>query len=42
MELVIAGKDYWMGKAEVEARLAARKAKDSKALEVIAAERKAR
>lgn len=40
MELVIAGKDIWMGKKELEARLAARKSKDTKALEKIAADRK--
>jgi ATP-dependent protease ClpP protease subunit len=40
MELVIAGKDIWMGKAELELRLKARKLKDSDALEEIAAARK--
>lgn len=42
MELVIAGKDFWMGKKEVDDRLAARKAKDKKKLEEIAAARKAK
>jgi len=42
MELVIAGKDYWMGTEEVRDRLAARKAKDSDRLEEIAAARKAK
>ena len=40
MELVIAGKDIWMGKDELLKRLAARKAGDAEALEVIASERK--
>ena len=40
MELVIAGKDYWMGKKEILARWDARKKKDTKALEAIAAARK--
>lgn len=42
MELVIAGKDYWMGKSEVEDRLAARKKGDTERLEELAAIRKAR
>lgn len=42
MELVIAGKDIWMGKEELLARLAARKANDSEKLEEIAAARKAK
>jgi len=41
MELVIAGKDFWMGKEELQLRLATRKAKDTKALEKIAADKKA-
>jgi ATP-dependent protease ClpP protease subunit len=40
MELVIAGKDYWIGKDEVISRLKARKNSDAEALEVIAAGRK--
>jgi len=40
MELVIAGKDIWMGKDELLKRLHARKVKDSEALEEIAADRK--
>ena len=42
MELVIAGKDYWMGREEVLERLAARKAGDADKLEEIAARRKAK
>jgi ATP-dependent protease ClpP protease subunit len=42
MELVIAGKDYWMGRGEVVDRLAARKAGDMDRLEEIAAIRKAK
>lgn len=42
MEFVIAGKDYWMGKKEVEGRWKARLKKDKKALEALAAERKAK
>ena len=40
MELVIAGKDLWMGKVEVEKRLAARKSNDIEALEAIEAANK--
>ena len=40
MELVIAGKDIWMGKDELLARIDARKKGDSERLEEIAAERK--
>jgi len=40
MELVIAGKDYWMGKEELENRLAARTHKSIEDLEAIAAGRK--
>ena len=40
MELVIAGKDIWMGKEELLARLDARKRKDTDKLEEIAAKRK--
>lgn len=42
MELVIAGKDFWMGKKEVDDRLAARKSKNKKKLEELAAARKAK
>ena len=42
MESVIDGTDIWMGKEELLARLAARKSKDTEALEAIAAERKAK
>ncbi len=42
MELVIAGKDYWLNKGEVLARLAARESKDTAALEAIAAKKKAK
>ncbi len=42
MELVIAGKDYWMGKKEVETRWKARATNDKKALEAAAAIRKAK
>lgn len=41
MELVIAGKDYWMGTEEINLRLAARKADDAEALKDIAANKKA-
>ena len=40
MELVIAGKDIWMGKAELEARLHARKLGDTDALSKIEEDRK--
>lgn len=40
MELVIAGKDIWMGKEELSNRLTARKKKDVKSLEEIAKIRK--
>lgn len=40
MELVIAGKDLWMGKDEVMDRWACRKREDQERLEIIAAERK--
>jgi ATP-dependent protease ClpP protease subunit len=40
MELVIAGKDLWMGKAEVEARLMARATQDFSALDLIESDRK--
>ena len=40
MDFVIAGKDYWMGREEVLARWAARKAADTSTLEAIAADRK--
>ena len=42
MELVIAGKDIWMGKDELLARWDARKNKDTDAIEAIAAARKAK
>ena len=40
MELVIAGKDIWMGKDELIARWTARKLSDTAAIEAIEAERK--
>ncbi len=40
MELVIAGKDLWMGKAELLARWKARELGDIESLEEIAANRK--
>lgn len=42
MELVIAGKDIWMGKEELLARYTARSNKDTAAIEEIEAERKAK
>ena len=42
MELVIAGKDIWMGKGELLDRYKARKSKDTEALEAIEASRKAK
>jgi hypothetical protein len=42
MELVIAGKDLWMGKDELISRYKARKDEDSEALAAIEAARKAK
>ena len=42
MELVIAGKDIWMGKSELLKRWHARKVGDKEAIEAIEAERKAK